>query len=85
MKDAYEVLRDKEAELARIRHEITSLKIVAPLLTEEVVSDINAKSQNPEQDDSDPEHHPEATGTDGMFSFTSTERPKIWNVLKRGK
>jgi hypothetical protein len=31
-----EVLRQKEAELARVRRQIESLKIVAPLLSEEV-------------------------------------------------
>ncbi len=30
MKNAYEVLQQKEADLARVRHEIESLWIVAP-------------------------------------------------------
>ena len=34
MKDAYELLQQKEAELARVRKEIESLKIVAPLLSD---------------------------------------------------
>ena len=33
MKDAYEVLQQKEADLARVRHEIGSLQVVAPLLS----------------------------------------------------
>jgi hypothetical protein len=32
MKDAYEVLEQKEADLARVRQEIESLRIVASLL-----------------------------------------------------
>lgn len=32
MKDAYEVLRDKEADLARVRNEIESARIVASVL-----------------------------------------------------
>jgi hypothetical protein len=35
MKDAYELLRQKETHLARVRKEIESLRIVAPLLSEE--------------------------------------------------
>jgi hypothetical protein len=33
MKDAYEVLQQKEADLARVRHEIESLQVVASLLS----------------------------------------------------
>ena len=39
MKDAYELLRQKQAELARVRKEIESLNIVAPLLSDERISD----------------------------------------------
>ena len=39
MKNAYELLRQKEADLARVRHEIESLRVVAPLLSEESSSD----------------------------------------------
>jgi hypothetical protein len=39
MKNAYEVLRQKEADLARVRQEIESLRVVAPLLSEESSSD----------------------------------------------
>ena len=35
MKNIYEVLRNKELELARLRHEIEALRFVAPLLTTE--------------------------------------------------
>ena len=34
MKDAYDVLRQKEADIVRVRHEIESLKIAAILLEE---------------------------------------------------
>lgn len=40
MKDAYEVLEQKEADLSRVRQEIESLRIVAPLL----VDDLNSNS-----------------------------------------
>jgi hypothetical protein len=39
MKNAYEVLHQKETDLARVRHEIASLQIVAPLLSDELPSE----------------------------------------------
>ena len=36
MKDVYEVLRQKEAAVANVRHEIQSLKLVSSLLSEEL-------------------------------------------------
>jgi len=35
MKDVYEVLRQKEVELTRVRQEIEALRCVAPLLSEQ--------------------------------------------------
>lgn len=34
MKNVYEVLRQKERDLARVRHEVEALRSVAPMLTE---------------------------------------------------
>jgi hypothetical protein len=87
MKNAYEVLRQKEVELARVRHEIASLRIAAPLLSAEF------PDENPEPtDETDVEDkrnevptESEATGTDGFPTFAAVSRPRIWNVLKRGK
>ncbi len=42
MKDAYEVLEQKEADLARVRQEIESLRIVVSLL----VDDLNANDSD---------------------------------------
>ena len=39
MKDAYEVLRQKETDLARVRHEIESARIVASILDELPLND----------------------------------------------
>jgi len=39
MKNAYEVLQQKETDLARVRHEIESLWIVASLLADESPSE----------------------------------------------
>jgi hypothetical protein len=35
MKDAFDVLRQKEADLERVQREVESLRIVAPLLSED--------------------------------------------------
>jgi hypothetical protein len=35
MRDFYQVLREKELEIVRVRHEIEALRAILPLLTEE--------------------------------------------------
>jgi hypothetical protein len=86
MKNAYEVLQEKEAELARVRREIASLRIVAPLLS----ADSPPENSQPEEESADEDNaearaESEGTGTDGFSTFASVSRPRIWNVLKRGK
>jgi len=44
MKDAYEILHEKEADLARVRREIDSLTIAARLLVDDGISDGNGGS-----------------------------------------
>jgi hypothetical protein len=85
MKDAYEALKQKEADLSRVRHEIESLRIVASLLADDLNSDQSDKSYLVSAEKSD--NHPdlEPTGTDGLFSSIATSRPSLWNVLKRTK
>jgi hypothetical protein len=43
MKDAYEALKQKEADLSRVRHEIESLRVVASLLVDVLNSDQSDK------------------------------------------
>jgi hypothetical protein len=45
MKDAYEILRLKEIELAKVRSEVEALGLVAPLLSDE--GDLGADSPRP--------------------------------------
>lgn len=86
MKDAYEVLQHKEGELARVRREIASLRIVAPLLSVDSSAEAFQEEEKSSGDDnSEARAQPEATGTDGFSTFASVSRPKIWNVLKRSK
>ena len=39
MKNIYEVLRQKESEIERLKKELQALRIVAPLLEEELVTE----------------------------------------------
>jgi len=45
MKNVYEVLRQKELELARLEKEVEALRVAAPLLSEdkETMSDVSSK------------------------------------------
>jgi hypothetical protein len=43
MKDLYQVLRQKELDLERIRQEIEALRFVTPLLSEDAEPDKNAR------------------------------------------
>ena len=85
MKDAYEVLHQKEADLARVRHEIDSLQIVASLLADELPSDeLTEKRASSAEEPLDRGHSSEATGTDGLFSSViATPRPRFWKLPKR--
>ncbi|MBV8050675.1 MAG: hypothetical protein JOZ80_05770 [Acidobacteriaceae bacterium] len=78
MKHPYEVLQQKETDLSRVRNELESLRIVAPLLAEEMSSDEPTKkpmtAEKPLGTDS------EATGTEGLAA-----RPSFWQSLKERK
>ena len=67
MKDAYEVLRQKEADLARLRHEIESLRVVASLLSDDLPSDELTKKRESSAERT-LGRSPKATGTDGSRS-----------------
>jgi hypothetical protein len=90
MKNANDVLRQKEADLARVRHEIDSLKTVAALLADDdsSVEDGDLPSDEPRGKHSTTAEEGthasgKATGTDGLFSSFSHLRARRWNVLKR--
>jgi hypothetical protein len=89
MNNAYEVLYKKETDLARVRHEIESLRIVASLLSDELPSEEltkkRARSAEETEETLDPGSE-EATGTDDLFpSMNPARRPNFWNTLKRQK
>jgi len=46
MKDLYQVLRQKELDIERIRKEIEALRFVTPLLSEDTAADKNARTSS---------------------------------------
>jgi hypothetical protein len=67
MKNAYEVLRQKETDLARVRHEIESLRIVASLLSDELPSEELTKRRARSAEEILDLGSEKATGTNGLF------------------
>lgn len=53
MRDINEVLREKEAALARINRELEALRIVAPLLAEESTATLTPPKMEPERAESE--------------------------------
>jgi hypothetical protein len=47
MKNVYEVLRQKELELARLEKEVEALRVVAPLLSPEDAKELGLESPKP--------------------------------------
>jgi hypothetical protein len=98
MKDPYEVLRQKEADLARVGQEIESLQVVASLLSDDLTSDeLTKKKESAAEKTLDRGFASEATGTDGLLSPIAASAPllevskasllprRFWKSLKRGK
>jgi hypothetical protein len=85
MKDAYQVLEQKEADLARVRQEIESLRIVAPLLVDDLNSNDSRQmrliSAEKRGDLSDLEN----TGTDDPVSSGAISHSAFWNALKHAR
>jgi hypothetical protein len=88
MKDAYEVLQQKQTELARVRKEIESLNVVASLLLER---DTPGDS-DPHSDQSSRSSLREtisqlsssaAANADNLFSSVETSGSGFWSSLKR--
>jgi hypothetical protein len=95
MKDAYELLHKKEADLARVRKEVYSLNIAARLLAE----DDDQKSYDLAQESKQsikkpsgsvtrtmlPQYASEVTGSQSSFSSMAASRLTVLDVLKRNK
>jgi len=93
MKDPNRVLREKEADLARVRKEVESLNIVAPLLVYEDRTPPDDRRQTSEEAKRKPatsasngnasQLDSEATGTDSPLSSVSTSGSSFLNALRR--
>jgi len=83
MKDAYEVLYQKEADLARVHREIESLTVVASMLADDDSSFFSPNGQNrkPAEKALPPCSDIEATGTDRPTPIL--RRSRFWGSLKR--
>jgi hypothetical protein len=85
MKDAYELLHQKEAELVRLRQEVESLRMAASLLGENAGTDnrvqIAALQEKRPVAQAFVTHAPvRATGTRGRPRLP--RRPSFWDFLK---
>jgi hypothetical protein len=89
MKDAYELLRQKQTELARVRKEIESLNIVEPLLSDDRTSDDlrenHDESPRSLSDTISRLSDSAATNADNLFSSDAASRSGFWNSLKRAR
>lgn len=85
MKDVYEVLQKKQADLARVRQEVESLHLVASLLSEQSATDeLPKKPASSAEEVLELPEESEATGTGGMFSSVAPPpRSSFWKILKR--
>jgi hypothetical protein len=76
MKDVYQILEQKEADLTRVRRELESLQVVASLLTDETREEPAKKPTSGEKPPLDEDS--EATGTKGLFSSVASTRSGFW-------
>jgi hypothetical protein len=87
MKNAYEVLYQKEADLTRVRREVASLIIAASLLDDDDLSffaphmggDVQNKKRAEKELSRDSDA--EATGTDDLSAIP--RQPGFWESMKR--
>ena len=95
MKDAYELLHQKEADLARVRKEVQSLNIVVHLLADDgdrKTYDPALVSNPPIKKPSGsvthtmlPQYASEASASDSSFSSMAASRLTVLDILKRTK
>jgi len=85
MQNVYEVLQQKQGELARVRKEIECLNIVAALLSDDRTSDDSAESPASSLTETISRlSDSAATNVDNLFSSAAT-RSNLWKVLKRAR
>ena len=82
MKDVYQILRQKESDVDRLRHEIDSLKIVASLLADD---EIEKELREEPGEDNEAEQGSRGTGTDGQMFSTGSSEGRFWGLMKRSR
>jgi hypothetical protein len=88
MKDAYELLYQREADLVRVRQEIESLRIAASLLADDASADdpgpgTDNTVKRPAEAALVAQSEGAATGTDGLAP--RPRQPNFWEFLKPGR
>ena len=88
MKNAYEILSQKKEELARVRREIDSLKIVAALLEDESTleegkDESKEKKSTSEEKSLDVRLDLDTLNNDGLFSSIERSRSRFWKAFTR--
>jgi hypothetical protein len=81
MKNVDDILQQKETDIARVRHEIEGLRIVASLLSDELpFGEVTKRDARSLEETLDPGLE-KAAGTDGLFpSIDPVPRPRFWNT-----
>jgi hypothetical protein len=87
MQDVYEILQQKQAELARVRKEIECLNIVASLLSDDGTSD--QRVPNPDESAASSLRDRVSRLSDSVATnvdnLVSPSRSGLWNTLKRAR
>jgi hypothetical protein len=80
MKDVYQLLRKKESDVERLRHEIDSLRTAAPLLADDEIEK-ELKGESGEDTGAAPESR--NTGTDGPVFSSNNSESRFWGLMKK--
>lgn len=80
MKDVYQLLRKKESDVERLRHEIDSLRITAPLLADD---EIEKELQGESGEDIGAGPESRNTGTDGPVFSSNNSESRFWGLIKK--
>ena len=81
MRDAYDVLKEKEADLARVRYEVESLRIVTSLLLDDLNSDQSDKTDLISEEKTERHLLNIVRQNDSDLEATGTDR--FWNILRQ--
>jgi hypothetical protein len=83
MKDAYEVLYQKETDLVRVRREVQSLRVAASLLGNG--TQLDNQCEMPDKKSAEnalpPQSENQATGTNGIAP--NSRQPHFWEAFTR--